>query len=266
MTSLFLNQLNEVLGRHSNAGLIGLKSEYESEGIRPSELSILTHLAKQNNLKTALKIGGTEAKSDLICAFDQLTDYIIVPMIETSYAAYKSVNMFRSLARVAQYKIPGFLINIETVTSLNNILSIIEQFDGLVDGIVFGRVDFTLSANLSRSQILDSFVSDSARKVSSICRDNDLEFVLGGGISVESIDFLKELSDIRLDRFETRKCILDPSSLFTPNITTILQDCVLAELLWLKSKSSSYQTLSIEDQSRIEMLEKRHLYNISTCA
>ena len=64
MKSPFLSQLNEVLDRLSNVGLLGLKSEYESEGIRPSELSILTHLAKINNLKTALKIGGPEAKSD----------------------------------------------------------------------------------------------------------------------------------------------------------------------------------------------------------
>ena len=82
MKSLFLNELNEVLGRHSSEGLLGIKSEYESEGIRSSELSILTHLAKQNGLKTALKIGGAEAKTDLIMAFDQLTDYIIAPMIE----------------------------------------------------------------------------------------------------------------------------------------------------------------------------------------
>ena len=39
MTSSFLNQFNEVLVRLSNDGLVGLKSEYESEGIRPSELS-----------------------------------------------------------------------------------------------------------------------------------------------------------------------------------------------------------------------------------
>ena len=59
----------------------------------------------------------------------------------------------------------------------------------------------------------------------------DLQFVLGGGVSIDSIDFLKRLSDVRLDRFETRKCILSPESLFTVNISRLLQDCVLAELL-----------------------------------
>lgn len=265
MKSLFLNQLNEVLDRHSNVGLIGLKSEYESEGIRPSELSILSHLAKQNGLKTALKIGGAEAKSDLIMAFDQLTDFIIAPMIETSYAALKCINMFKEVSSSAQYKQPTFLINIETITALNNIQEIIKVFDGTVSGIVFGRVDFALSSNLPRSEILSPYVCESAIKVSSICKDCDLEFILGGGVSIESIDFLKQLCDIRLDRFETRKCILDPASLFKPSILSLLQDCVLAELLWLKAKSSKYSQASFEDQSRIEMLEKRHLYNISSC-
>ena len=118
MTSSFLNQFNEVLVRLSNDGLVGLKSEYESEGIRPSELSILSHLAKQNNLKTALKIGGAEAKSDLISALDQLTDYIIAPMIETPYAASKCVIMFKSFSNTLQSKPPTYLINIETITAL----------------------------------------------------------------------------------------------------------------------------------------------------
>ena len=154
-------------------------------------------------------------------------------------------NKTKVLKRVVDENID---INIETVTALSNIDSIIDTFEGVVHGIVFGRVDFTLSANLSRNQILDPFVCDAAIKVSSICKEHNLEFVLGGGVSVDSIDFLRELSDIRLDRFETRKCILDTAVLFKPNITNILQNCVLAELLWLKSKSSSYLQASNEDQ------------------
>ena len=174
--------------------------------------------------------------------------------------------MFKDMIKTYQYSKPTFLINIETITALNNINEIIAVFDDVVSGIVFGRVDFTLSSNLSRSDILSPHVCESALKVSSICKDHDLEFILGGGVSIDSIDFLKQLTEVRLDRFETRKCILDPSSLFTPNITTLLQDCVLAELLWLKAKSSKYSQLSTEDLSRIEMLEKRHLYNLSSCA
>jgi hypothetical protein len=259
-----LNQLGEILDRLSNSGLIGIKSELESEGIRFSELNTLNLLARAKRLKTALKIGGAEAKSDLMLAFEQLTDYVIVPMIETEYAAHKCVNLFRELHHCSSLHPPSLLINIETKTAFENLSAIIEVAKPTITGVVFGRVDFTLSSGLSRSEVLSSHVSEAAFTVSRACREHELEFVLGGGVSVDSIDLLKQLTDIRLDRFETRKCILSSSSLFSPHIYQLLKDCVLAELLWLKLKSATYLQFSREDAARIEMLEKRHLYNISS--
>ena len=260
-----LRQLAEILDRLSKTGLIGLKSELESEGIRYSELSILNLLAKSKGLKTALKIGGAEAKSDMILAFEQLSDYVIAPMIETEYAAQKCVSLFRDLQSSSSLDSPCLLINVETKTACANLDSIIAAVKADISGIVFGRVDFTLSSGLSRSNVLSPQVCEAALAVSRVCKENDLEFVLGGGVSVDSIDFLKQLTDIRLDRFETRKCILSPTVLHSAHVFQLLQDCVLAELLWLKLKSAIYLQLSREDASRIEMLEKRHLYNISTC-
>lgn len=265
MSQRYLNQLAEVLNRHTVHGLIGLKSELESEGIRLTELTSINLLAKSCNLKTALKIGGAEARSDLQIAFDQLTDYVIAPMIETPYAAKKCIDLYNELSSRALYQPPQLLINIETVTAVQNMDAIIAACKDVISGIVFGRVDFTLSSNLTRSDLLSETVCSAALHTSRVCKDQNLEFVLGGGISVDSIDFLKRLRDIRLDRFETRKCILSADSLTSPAITEILQDCVLVELLWLKSKSLLYNTISTEDQARIVMLEKRHLYNISTC-
>ena len=265
MSPRYLTQLSEVLSRHSSHGLVGLKSELESEGIRVSELTTLNLLAKSCSLKTALKIGGSEARSDLLIAFEQLTDYVIAPMIETEYAAKKCIDLYTSLSTRAQHTPPQLLINIETSTALQNLDEIISTCKDVVSGIIFGRVDFTLSSNLKRSDILSDTVCNAALHTSKTCRDNNLEFVLGGGVSVDSIDFLRTLRDIRLDRFETRKCILSADSLTSPAIHDILQDCVLAELLWLKSKSSLYNSISIEDDARIAMLEKRHLYNLATC-
>ena len=134
---------------------------------------------------------------------------------------------------------PKFLINIETVTALANLNAIIDATSDILSGILFGRVDFTLSSNLTRADI-SGLCRKSALHVSGVCKSADLQFVLGGGVSIDSIDF-QRLSDVRLDRFETRKCILSPESLFTVNIE-LLQDCVLAELLWLKAKSFMYNS------------------------
>tara|TARA_B100000674_G_scaffold476531_1_gene470764 strand:+ start:1298 stop:2101 length:804 start_codon:yes stop_codon:yes gene_type:complete len=261
----FFQQFGDVLRRHKNKGLLGIKSEFESEGIRLTELTALNLFAKSEGFKTALKIGGAEAKSDLVLGFEQSCDYIIAPMIESAYAVSKCVEMFKAIQAQSQFLPPKLLINIETSTALSNLKEIVDSTDGIVSGLVFGRVDFTLSSKLSRSDIASEYVSQSALQVSRICKSTDLEFVIGGGISIDSIDLLKQLSDIRLDRYETRKCILSAETLFSDNIKILLQDCVLAELLWLKSKSAMYREMSVEDSARIQMLEKRHLYNIKSC-
>ena len=98
------------------------------------------------------------------------------------------------------------------------------------------------------------------------CLKNDIEFVVGGGISNDAIPFLKKLRSIQLNRFETRKCVFDANSLEKADISKALRNAVLFELLWLKSKQSYNSKMIEEDLTRIKMLEKRHLYNISSCS
>ena len=137
-------------------------------------------------------------------------------------------------------------------------LSILDSIQDQATGIVFGRVDFVILRSYKkifvRIYLLKSF------EVSKKCKQRNLEFIVGGAISVESIDFLKEISLVRLDRFETRKCILSSSSLQNPSIKNLLKDCVLFELIWLKFKSQYYSNFAQEDFDRINMLEQRHLY------
>ena len=76
-----------------------LKSEFESEGMRCDEFNLLNTLTKSNDLYTALKIGGCEAKTDMHIGFQALSKYIIAPMIETPYSASKCVDAFLSLKK-----------------------------------------------------------------------------------------------------------------------------------------------------------------------
>ena len=50
-----------------------------------------------------------------------LSKYIIAPMIETAYSAHKCVDAFLSLTKDSSFPTPKLLINIETVTALENI-------------------------------------------------------------------------------------------------------------------------------------------------
>lgn len=258
-----VDELSVLLRRCQQYGMQGLKSEFESEGMRIDEFNLLNILTRSNNLYTALKIGGSEAKTDMNIAYQTLSKYIIAPMIETPYSARKCIDAFSSLKCNNLFPRPKLLINIETVTALKNIDSICQETKGIASGLVFGRVDFTLSAGLARSEINSNFVNESVLSAATVADKYDLEFVIGGGVNIDSIEFFKLVHQIRLDRFETRKCIISSDALYKDSIASLMQDCVLIELLWLKLKSANYRLISEEDTSRIVMLEKRYLYNTS---
>ena len=107
-----------------------------------------------------------------------------------------------------------------------------------------------------------NLILEHAKDMSRKTKDVGLELVVGGGISIEAIEFLRELQTINLSRFETRKCVFN-SKILTNEIELkkALRDSVLFELLWLKYKRDTNRMISKEDETRIVMLEKRHLYN-----
>ena len=85
--------------------------------------------------------------------------------------------------------------------------------DNSLDGMVFGRVDFSNSLGLSRTNIEDPLITDYALKASKIAKENNLQFILGGSISSNAMDNVKTLKNSHLDRFETRKIVFKTSCL-----------------------------------------------------
>ena len=131
-----------------------------------------------------------------------------------------------------------------------------------MNGVVFGRLDFSSSLSKGREFIDSDYVKGVVLDVSGKCKERGIEFVLGGGISVKSIDFMRELSKVHLTRFETRKCIFDSVILNSGNSATVLLQAVNLELLWLNAKRNYYKSIAKEGDQRIEALEERHLYEI----
>jgi len=238
-------------------GVVAVKAEFEAEGTRPDELLRLLELACRADLKVALKIGGCEAVSDLHASKLYGADYIIAPMVETAYALSKFVDA-RNKTYGDEAGDTEFLINLETDTALANLEDMLPLAMAELDGLVFGRVDFTMSRGLPRSAINHRQITDSVLLAAHVCADNDLQLVVGGSVAVEAAPALREIRRVRLDRFETRKVVFDGAAVETSDFEAAIANAVAFELAWLENKRDYYLSIADEDLPRIRMIEERN--------
>ena len=240
-------------------GAVSVKAEFEAEGTRTDELLRLIDLGRRADLQVGLKIGGCEAVRDLLESKQFGVEYIIAPMVETPYALKKFIEAKNKVYTSEQQKYTDFLFNLETITTFNALDELVKvaiQDEG-VEGIVFGRVDFAGSNNLTRADIDSDNITKYIISTAEACKKNKLELVVGGAVSVQSLPELRRVNEVHLTRFETRKVIFSADALNIPTIEKGLEQTVLFELLWLKNKRDYYNAIKHEDNSRIAMLEQR---------
>jgi hypothetical protein len=240
-------------------GCLAVKAEFEAEGTRVEELLRLVDIARKAGVDLALKIGGCEAVRDLMESKQIGVEYIIAPMVETPYALTKYIDAKNKIYDEDEQKDTAFLFNIETKSSFDNVNEMLElaaEPKGL-DGVVFGRVDFSSSLKWPRDTLNSANMAEYCAIVANGCRSKRLDFVVGGGISIDSVDFLRELHNVHLTRFETRKVVFPSSALDSKLIKEGLLEAVKFELLWLLNKQDYYSSITKEDILRIEMLQNR---------
>jgi hypothetical protein len=257
----FDKEMLEILKKgKEHFGFLGIKAEFEAEGTRLDEMCMLTTVVRKAGLNLGVKIGGVEAFRDLYDAKKFSAEYIIAPMGETSYAISKYIDMKNKIYSKEEREGTKFLFNLETITGFENIQSIIEtakQENGSA-GIVFGRVDFTLSKKLQRDAVSSDEVTEYCIKTAKECKKNNLELVVGGGVAIDSIPALNKIHAEYLTRFETRKIIFDAKIIATQSqLEKGIAHAVKFELLWLQHKQSYYSTIANEDSARIKMLSDR---------
>ena len=262
MNLLEQNMLNVLKSLRDDYGVIGIKAEFEAEGTRIDELMRLIEIVRKLNLKLGIKIGGCEAMKDLMECKQFGTEYIIAPMVETDYAL-KFIEAKNKIFDDEERKVTEFLINIETKSTTDNLDKIIKlnnvySKQDKINGWVFGRVDYTMSQGLNRDDINTSkVITDAVVNVAKEAKKNDLNLVVGGAVSIDALDILKQVKNVHLNRFETRKVIFSSEALEIKNLEKGMLEAINFELLWLKNKKNYYGTIFKEDDKRIKMLSDR---------
>ena len=259
MNELERKMVQQLQDLRENHHVVGVKAEFEAEGTRLEEAIRLKEVITAAGLGLTMKVGGCEALRDMYEARVIGVDRVVGPMVESPWACHKYIQAVKMAFPAEERDQVQFCINVETVTGVANFAAMLELPDvEELDGIVLGRVDMSGSLGLTREDINSEALFAVAEQLFVAAKARGLECALGGGVSADSLDFMRRLPDGCLDRYETRKVVFGcPEALGGEADKGILK-AVGFELMWLKNKRDFYGCIFEEDHARIDMLQSRY--------
>jgi hypothetical protein len=247
-----MENLKEILSKLKDLGCSGIKISYEDEGALLNEMITMRYLTSFVGVNLSIKIGGCEAKRDIVDCLNLNTDTIVAPMVESAFALKKFANSLKVYNYNGE---KGF--NLETIQAYKSLEEISNEFN-LVDFVTLGRVDFVSSLNKDRNFVNTEEMFEIAKDIFQKAREKNIKCYLGGSVNIESKEFIGKLIDKHLiDKFETRYIIFDTSKINFENFNDLLYWANVFEVEWLKLISNRYNLLFNKDTNRIKMIEER---------
>ena len=262
MSELIDKIKNSLIELKSDYGMLGIKSELETEGADFEDIRILKSLADSIGTDLVVKIGGCEAVNDLIQLKQFGIKSIVAPMIESDYAVKKFITAITRIYAPEEISNMKLYINIETISGYKMLKEICKVASGgNLSGIVLGRTDMAGSMHLPGEKINGDEMLNIASEIKCAANNFGLDFIIGGGISLDTEKFLKGLQNLKM--FETRKVLFDYGVLSENGYAKAITRAIEFEILWLEYLLNSGKSLELKYQNRISQLKKRLLCSMS---
>lgn len=257
MTNLHRQIIETLIKLKNDFDAIAIKTEFEAEGASFEETKQLKDFLEIANLDLSVKIGGCEAIRDIKESKILAAKNIIAPMIESPFALQKFSNSIDKYFEPAEIEKTNFLINIETITGVENFKKIINTKScEKINGIILGREDLVASMGLAPENINSEKILAIAKEIGEKCANFNKKLTIGGGICEKSIDFLRQLSPY-LSNFETRKVVFNASILQNKNIKEAINLAIQFEIMWLEYKQNILHETHKQIKQRILTLKNR---------
>ena len=245
--------IEELKNLSKNYGVVGMKQSFEDEGVSVDDVIAVRRLTDICDVKSFVKIGGCEAKTDVFNCVKIGVNCVIAPMVETKFALSK----FTSIMSPHKEHIDPYIV-IESKTAYENIDEILQYGKDKLKGIVVGRSDFSKSYDMTKDYVDSDFIYKKVEIVLNKAKQANLPTTMGGSISVKSVEFIKQMYNKKLlNKIETRNVVMELNNNTVPQIDECIKHALAFEIEWLKYKHK-ISTLSSEDYSnRINLLANR---------
>jgi 4-hydroxy-2-oxoheptanedioate aldolase len=247
-----MDSLKSILLVLKDLGCVGIKISFEDEGALHNEVISMCNLTTSVGLELTVKIGGCEAKRDIVDCVNLNCDAIVAPMVESKFA----LNKFLQSLKVCGYnKKKGF--NLETIESYKNLNELSTLFDNL-DFVTLGRGDFICSMEKDRSFVDIDEMYEIAENIFKKTKMTKAKCYIGGFVTSNSKNFIQKLVEKNLlDKFETRYVIYDVNKCKIDNFENLLYWASKFEVEWLNYVRSRYLDYANKDLKRIVATEER---------
>ncbi|MEW6672220.1 MAG: aldolase/citrate lyase family protein [Thermodesulfobacteriota bacterium] len=245
------NEMIQILkGLRQSHGITAIKASFETEDIQLFEQLRIVEFAAAAGVGIVVKLGGSEALTDIRLAKMLGATAVLGPMIESRFALEKYLELCaRTFTAEEDVK---YLINIETVEGCRRIEEITSAYNvKMLETVVLGRTDLCNSMNIT--DVNAPGVLETARALFTTLKPRHIRCLVGGGVTAETAAFLKQLDGL-VDGFETLKVVFGNYSRSAHNLEAGIRLALEYELKWYQLKQKHYEERSREDAKKIDRL------------